>query len=58
MREQGVYKLHEGDIISVTVKNTNVTLAEKMKNFFYSIVGNDAYKITTTESGLVTATGK
>ncbi len=58
LKEQGVYKLHEGDIISVTVKNTNVTLAEKMKNFFYSIVGNDAYKITTTESGLVTATGK
>lgn len=58
LKKQRVYKLHEGDIISVTVKNTNVTLAEKMKNFFYSIVGSDAYKITTTESGLVTATGK
>ena len=52
------YKLHEGDIISITVKNTNVTLAQKMKNFFYSIAGNDEYRIITTESGLVTATGK
>ncbi len=58
LEAQKTYQLHEGDIVSITVKNTNVTLAQKMKNFFYSMVGSDAYKITTTESGLVTATGK
>lgn len=52
------YKLHEGDIVSITVKNTNITLAQKMRNFFYSIAGSNEYKITTTESGLVTTTGK
>ena len=52
------YKLHEGDFVSVTVKNTSITLAQKMQSFLYSIVGKDAYKITTTQSGLVTATGK
>lgn len=58
LRNQKVYKLHEGDIVSVTVKNTSITLAERMQSFLYSIVGKDAYKITTTQSGLVTATGK
>ncbi len=58
LKNQGVYKLHQGDLVSITVKNTNITLAQKMKNFFYSITGSDEYKITTTQSGLVTATGK
>ena len=53
-----VYKLKEGDIVSVTVKNTNLTLAQQMKSFLYSTVGADVYTLQASHSGLVTATGK
>ena len=37
-------------------KNTNTTLGQKMRNFLYSMVGSDTYKLSTTQSGMVTAT--
>ena len=54
----GVYKLKEGDIVSVDVKNTNQTLSQQLKNFFYKVVGNDTYTIAASHGGIVTATGK
>lgn len=51
------YKLKEGDFVMVTVKNTNLTLAQQMKSFLYSAVGADIYTIQASHSGLVTATG-
>ena len=53
-----VYNLKEGDMVSVTVKNTNLTLAQQMKSFLYSTVGADVYTLQASHSGLVTATGK
>lgn len=50
-------KLKEGDIISVNVKNTNTTIGQMLKNFFYSISGNDTYKISASHSGVVMANG-
>ena len=52
------YKLKEGDIVSVDVKNTNQTLSQQLKNFFYKVVGNDTYTIAASHGGIVTATGK
>ena len=52
------YKLKEGDIVSVNVKNTNQTLSQQLKNFFYSVVGKDTYTIAASHAGIVTATGK
>ena len=52
------YKLKEGDIVSVKVKNTNETLAQQLKNFFYSVTGNDTYTIAAEHAGIVTATGR
>ena len=54
----GVYKLKEGDIVSVSVKNTNQTLSQQLKNFFYTVIGNDTYTIAASHGGIVTATGK
>lgn len=54
---QGVYYLKEGDIVSATVRNTNLTLAQQMKSFFYSVSGSDIYTIQASQSGLVTSTG-
>lgn len=54
----GIYYCKEGDIISVSVKNTNQTISQQLKNFFYSVTGNDAYTIAAEHSGIVTANGK
>ena len=51
------YALHEGDIINVTVKNTNTTVAQQFKGFVYKITGNNNYTVSTNQSGLVTKTG-
>lgn len=51
-------KLKEGDIVSVRVKNTNTTIAQMLKNFFYHIAGNDTYSIEASHSGVVMTNGK
>ena len=52
------YLLKEGDMISVTVKNTNKTIAQMLKNFFYSITGNNGYQIAASATSLITANGR
>lgn len=53
----GTYNMSEGDIISVSVKNTNKTMAQTIRNVFYSISGSNTYQISAQHSGMVTATG-
>ena len=55
--ENKVYNLKEGDIVNVSVKNTNLTLSQSLKNFFYTVVGNDTYTIAASSSGLVLRNG-
>lgn len=50
--------LKEGDVITVNVKNTNTTIAQMLKNFFYRISGNNTYQIEATHSGVVMTNGK
>ena len=50
-------KLKEGDMVSVTVKNTNQTIAQLLRNFFYQITGNDSYQIAAKHGGVVTVNG-
>ena len=49
--------LKEGDIFSTSVKNTNATLSQQLKNFFYTVTGNDTYTIAAEHAGIVTANG-
>ena len=49
--------LKEGDIFSASVRNTNSTLSQQLKNFFYSVTGNDTYTIAAQHSGMVSANG-
>lgn len=58
IRVKGEYKLKEGDVFSASVKNTNQTISQQLKNFFYTVVGKDTYIIAASHAGLVTATGK
>jgi hypothetical protein len=54
---KGVYNMKEGDILSVSVKNTNKTLSQTIRGVFYSMSGGDVYSIAAQHSGVVTATG-
>ena len=51
------YKLKEGDIFSVKVKNTNTTISQQLKNAFYKVTGNDTYQIAAQHAGIVTVNG-
>ena len=53
----GVKYMKEGEILTVRASNTNTTISQMLKNFFYSLSGNDTYSITGSHSGLVTVTG-
>ena len=53
-----IYYLKEGDIISVNVKNTSQTIAQQLKNFFYTVVGSEVYTIAAAQTEMVTATGR
>ena len=55
--EKKQYALKEGDIVSVTVRNTNLTIGQQMKSFIARVTGNDTYTISASKSGLVTGNG-
>lgn len=48
--------LKEGDIVSVSVKNTNTTIGQQLRNAMYKVTGNSASAVTAEESGIVTTT--
>lgn len=54
----GEYDLKEGDIVAVKVKNSNKTIAQILKNFFYSVTGNNTYNIAAEHSGIVNVNSK
>ncbi len=54
---RGRINLKEGDIVSVNVKNTNKTISQLLRGFFYSISGNDTYQISAKHAGIVTVNG-
>ena len=49
--------LKEGDIITVTARNTNQTISQMLRNFFYLISGNDSYQIEGQNTGVVSDNG-
>lgn len=57
LNTKGRVALKEGDIVSVTVMNTNETIAQMLRNFFYTVSGNDSYQILAQHSGVVAVNG-
>lgn len=57
LNNNGRITLKEGDMISVTVKNTNQTISQILKNFFYQLSGNDTYQIAAQNAGIVSVNG-
>lgn len=46
-----------GDMFSVVVKNTNKTIADMLRGFFYSMSGNDSYGISGQHSATIAVNG-
>ncbi len=57
LNKNGRIKLKEGDMITVTVKNTNQTIAQLLRNFFYQISGDDSYQIAVKKNAIITVNG-
>lgn len=55
--KNGAIYLKEGDKFSISVNNTNKTISQILKNFFYQISGNGTYQIRADYSGLVSMNG-
>lgn len=51
------YTLKEGDYLKVSVKNTNNTISQMIKNVLYGLTGNESYVIAGSASGVVVTTG-
>lgn len=57
LNDSSVYLLKEGDMISVSVKNTNRTIAQMLRSFLYSVSGSNSYQVAAQHSGVVMANG-
>lgn len=57
LQEKGKYLLKDGDRIIVKASNSNNTISQMLKNFFYSLSGNSTYSIVASQAGVVTVTG-
>ena len=55
---RSAYLLKEGDIVSVSVKNRSITLAQTLRNVYYRVSGNGTYTISASSAGTVTVNGK
>jgi len=53
----GKYTLKEGDIVSAKATNTDVTIAQSLRNVFYAIAGKGTYQISGSHSGVVQNNG-
>lgn len=53
-----VYPLNKGDNVIVTAKNTNKTIAQSLRSFFYKITGQGIYQIAASSSSMVVNTGR
>lgn len=51
------YAMKSGDVFSVSVKNTNTTISQSLRNFFYSISGNSTATVAAQSTGMVTGNG-
>ena len=51
------YPLKKGDIVIVTVKNTNKTLAQQLRTFMFKVTGRGTYEIAASKSSMVVNTG-
>lgn len=52
------YALKKGDNVIVTAKNTNKTLAQTLRSFFYKVTGQGTYQVAASSSSMVVNNGR
>ena len=52
------YVLKKGDNIIVTVKNTNKTIAQLLRTFFYRVTGQGTYQVAASASSMIVNDGQ
>lgn len=57
VNNSGVIVLKEGDVVSVTARNSSKTLSQTLKNTYYKIRGEDLHIIAATASGTIAING-
>lgn len=57
LNETGKIILKEGDIISVTAKNSSKTISQSLKSVYYTIKGDDLHIIAATGTGTIAING-
>ena len=57
LNSKGRITLKEGYVVSVTVKTTNKTISQMLRNFFYMVSGNESYQISAQQAGVVAVNG-
>ena len=56
--DAGAMYLKQGDMVTVSVKNTNRTIGTILRDFFYSVTGNNSATVTASHSGIVNVNGR
>lgn len=57
LNETGRIILKEGDVISVTAKNSSKTMSQALKSVYYTIKGDDLHIIAATGTGTIAING-
>lgn len=57
LKENTVISFKEGDRFSASVKNTNVTISQQLKNALLRVTGTDTYQISAKSAGVVAVNG-
>lgn len=53
LKSIGFKDLETGSIVTITVRNEDLTFGQQMKQFMYKIVGNDTANIVASKAGMV-----
>ena len=56
--DSGAMYLKQGDMVTVSVRNTNRTIGTILRDFFYSVTGNNTATVTASHSGIVNVNGR
>lgn len=58
MYTNSTYSLKKGDNVTITAKNTNKTVAQMLRTFFYKVTGQGTYQVAASASSMVVNNGK
>lgn len=58
MSKKGEYDMKAGDVITVTAKNTNKTIAQSLKKLAYDVTGSNTFSVYAQSTKMVSVNAK